>query len=88
MTRKKDTTKSVCVRSSAGLRDALFDELDALRSGDANPARANATARLASEIIHTVEMELEVQKHASKIPAGSKQASEALNTPIQLGAGD
>ena len=28
------------VRSSAGLRDALFDEFDSLRNGTSDPARA------------------------------------------------
>ena len=35
------------VRDFSGLRDALVDEIDALRNGTSNPARANAVAKLA-----------------------------------------
>lgn len=38
-------------RTSAGLRDALFDEIDALRRGDGDSQRATAIARLASNVI-------------------------------------
>ena len=55
-------------RSSAGLRSALFDELDSLRAGRSNAAKANATAKLASAIVSTVEMELEVHRTMAKVP--------------------
>lgn len=54
-------------RTSAGLRSALFDELDCLRSGKSNAAKANATAKIASAIVATVEMELEVHRTMSKV---------------------
>ncbi len=53
-------------RTSAGLRDALFDELDSLRAGDSNSSKANATAKLADQIVNVVKMEMEVQKHAER----------------------
>jgi hypothetical protein len=65
-------------RSSAGLRDAIFDEIDAIRNGTGNPTRANAVAKLAAGIVETVRMELEVQRFA---------ASAAGKTPIPAGAG-
>ncbi|MHA2085641.1 MAG: hypothetical protein ACXAB9_11865 [Candidatus Thorarchaeota archaeon] len=64
-------------RTSSGLRDALFGELDALRSGEATPARAGAAARLAREIISSVQMELSFYKWA---PDGG----EPLDRPLQL----
>lgn len=70
------------VRTSAGLRDALFDELDALRSGNTNPAKANAVAKLADQVIATVKMELDVQKHLSKMPKNAEAAQ--LPTPVAL----
>lgn len=39
------------IRSSLGLRNALFDELDALREGKSNPQRAIAVSKLAAQII-------------------------------------
>lgn len=62
MTKKSDKPTSV-VRTSSGLRDAIFDELDAIRSGESNPTRANAVAKLAAGIVDTVRMDVEVQKH-------------------------
>ena len=71
------------VRTSAGLRDALFDELDNLRNGSTNPAKANAVAKLADQVIATVKMELDVQKHAAKYkPNGS---APSIGAPIALG---
>lgn len=65
---KIETMGTPTVRTSAGLRDALFDELDGLRSGTSNPAKANAVAKLAGQVIDTVKMELDVQKHLAKTP--------------------
>lgn len=73
------------VRTSAGLRDALFDELDGLRQGTSNPAKANAIAKLAGQLIDTVKMEIDVQKHLAKVgkmPAGVQTST----TPVQLSA--
>ena len=74
-------------RTSAGLRDAIFDELDAIRNGSSNPTRANAVAKLAGSIVETVRMEIEVQKYAqqsAKAPqvGGDKQP---LGAALQLG---
>ena len=73
------------VRTSAGLRDALFDELDRLRNGDTNATNANAVARLADQVINTVQMELEVHKHLQRMPEGD--AAARLPKPISLSAG-
>lgn len=72
-------------RTSAGLRDALFDELDELRSGKSNPAKASAVSRLADTVISTVCMELEVQKALGRNGRMSLETS-ALPSPIALGA--
>lgn len=74
-------------RTSAGLRDAIFDEIDAIRAGESNPTRANAVAKLATGIVETVRMEIEVQRHlrAVKVPTNSKGGS-TLGTPLALGA--
>lgn len=73
-------------RTSAGLRDAIFDELDAIRNGASNPTRANAVAKLAGSIVETVRMEIEVQRYAqqtAKTPTiGSAQP---LGEALQLG---
>ena len=53
MARKKTLT------TSAGLCDALFDELDLVRNGESDPHRASAVAKLAIQIINTKRLEME-----------------------------
>lgn len=67
----EEETKPNVDRTSAGLRNALFDELDALRNNKTNATKANATAKLAASIISTVELEMEVSKTLAKMPDGS-----------------
>jgi hypothetical protein len=71
------------VRTSAGLRDALFDELDRMRKGETNASNANAVARLADQICNTVHMELEVHRHLAKLPDG-KGAVVKMPEPLSL----
>lgn len=79
------TTDPKIIRTSAGLRDALFDELDSLRAGTTNPAKANAVAKLADQVIATVKMELDVQKHIAKFKP-SASTGPALGAPVNLGS--
>lgn len=75
-------------RTSAGLRDAIFDEIDAIRSGNSNPTRANAVAKLATGIVETVRMEIEVHRHLKQHSAtvsDKSMASPTLGSPIPLG---
>lgn len=70
-------------RTSAGLRDAIFDEIDAIRNGSSNPTRANAVAKLATGIVETVRMEIEVQRHLQRMPKADQPP--ALGAPLALG---
>lgn len=87
MTKKNETVAHIN-RTSAGLRDALFDEMDALRDGSSNPTRANAVSKLASGVIETVRMELEVQKHAHQMASKAKTigTDNPLGESIKLSA--
>lgn len=49
-------------RTTMGLRDALFDELDSLRNGKTNPQRANAVARTAQAIVGAAKLDLDYEK--------------------------
>lgn len=71
------------VRSTKGLRDALFDEMDALRHGRSNPHVASAQAKLAVQIINSVRLDIEYQKHIQSTP-DSKGIGMSIN-PILLG---
>jgi hypothetical protein len=70
------------VRTSRGLRDTLFDELDMLRNGESEPLRAAAVAKLAVQIINTAMIEV----HLSRTDLAIGNVDKALRTrPIQLG---
>lgn len=71
-------------RTSAGLRHALFDEIDRIRNGETDAKKANAVARLSSEIVNVVTMELEVTKYVAGLPPGSDSEPIQLMRPIQL----
>lgn len=71
------------VRTSAGLRDALFDALDHLRNGEIEAAEAKATATVAQQIINTVQLELDVHKMRKDYPSDAKLI---LPVPLELGA--
>lgn len=71
-------------RTSAGLRNALFDELDALRDGTGNPNRANAVAKLADQVIGTVKMELEVHRHLARNTPLPQDNPPTIGAPITL----
>jgi hypothetical protein len=73
-------------RTSAGLRDAIFDEIDAIRNGESNPTRANAVAKLAAGIVDTVRMDIEFQKFA-QATAGKTKAVETAQVPASLSLG-
>jgi hypothetical protein len=50
-------------RTTAGLRSALLDELDAIRAGKSNPSRANAVARVATGVVDTLRVEMDSKRH-------------------------
>lgn len=77
--------KGPVVRTSAGLRNALFDELDGIRAGTSNTARANAVAKLAGQLVETVRMELEVHRHMQKVPKDTPKEQIAIPA-VPLGA--
>lgn len=69
------------IRTSIGLRDALFDEIDALRNGESNPSRASAMSKLAVQIINSAKMEAQFQQYVTS----TKGNNLVLSKPVALG---
>jgi hypothetical protein len=86
-TTKPEPASNPIVRTSAGLRDAIFDEIDSIRNGSSNPTRANAVAKLAAGVVETVRMELEVQRHLRSHKPSDVIQQNPLGMPLPLGAG-
>jgi hypothetical protein len=84
MAKTKPETKLVPVakvlpaveRSAEGLRDALFDELNLLRSGEATTGHARALCNVARLIVETARLEVQQLKEV-------RQAAKSL----RLGTG-
>ena len=70
-------------RTTQGLRDALFDELDELRSDAANPEKSLAVANVAKQIINTAKVELDFHKF---ITDQEKGGSPVTLGNLQLGS--
>ena len=49
-------------RTTQGLRDVLFDEIDELRSGKGDADKSMAVANLAKQIINTAKVELDFMR--------------------------
>ena len=70
-------------RHTWGLRDALFQEWDALRSGKITHQHARASASLAAVILKSVEIELHIVRHMNTAKDGEHQA---IAREIRLGS--
>lgn len=62
MTPSKDLSLPPVPKTTEGLRDALFDEINALRAGTTTPQRSKAIAHMAARIIDSVRIQVQFQK--------------------------
>jgi hypothetical protein len=53
-------------RTAAGLRDALFDEIEELRGANPDPEKSRTVAQLAGQIINATRLELEFHTKTNK----------------------
>ena len=75
------------VRSSKGLQDTLFDEIDRLRNGKTTPQSARTVASLAGGIIQTARLEMDHARFISEARAGDGAIEDDNRTKaISLGS--
>lgn len=72
------------IRTTQGLRDILFDEIDELRTGNGDPTKSMAVANLAKQIINVAKVELDFHR---QIEAQAKEGSPVKMGTLQLGSG-
>ena len=65
-------------RSTDGLRAALFEELDNLRSGKTTAQKSSALARLAATIVSTSKLDIEYQRFAKGVDETELPASPTI----------
>ena len=63
---KKHVSAKPAIRTSEGLRDALFDALDGLNSGRTTAQEAQAICKVCAQIINSVNTEIEFYKHIGR----------------------
>lgn len=71
------------IRTSKGLQDTLFDEIDRLRSGESTPQSARTVASLAGGIIQTSRLEMDYARFITNKATSPNKKIEA----IDLGSG-
>lgn len=75
---RNNKQKNGTSRTTQGLRDILFDEIDELRTGDGDPTKSLAVANLAKQIINTAKVELDFHRVI--------QMAESEGKPVQMGS--
>lgn len=65
----KHTTK-VIDRSAAGLREALFEEMESVIGGASSSTRARSVAMIANAILQSVQTELDVLRFKAQLNGG------------------
>lgn len=71
-------------RTSRGLANMMFEELEALKNGDSTPQQARAKAAVANTIISVSRLEMDYARFVA-----SERSGEALPgpEPIAIGSG-
>ncbi len=64
-------------KTAEGLRDALFDEINALRNGTSSPQKARALSLLASHVIDSLRVQIQ---HGRLLLDGEKQKEVFLGS--------
>ena len=82
MTEKNKEAAKKSIRSSEGLRDALFDALDGLNNGTTTAQEAQAVCKVCAQVINSVNAEIEFYKHIGRHYVDG----DTPRTILQLGA--
>lgn len=72
------------IRTTMGLRDILFDEIDELRTGNGDPTKSMAVANLAKQIINVAKIELDFHR---QIASQAQEGNPVKMGTLQLGSG-
>lgn len=57
------------IKNTENVRKVIADEIELVRKGDSNPARANAIANLIGKLLNSVKLDIEVHKYFAKASA-------------------
>lgn len=80
-----NTETKLTEMTSEGLRESLFEALDDVRSGKLDAKPAHAIAKLAAQIVATVQLEVEFHKNVTRCQT---PGALAPSTVLRLGRVD
>jgi len=72
-------------RTTAGLADVLFDELDALIDGSSNPQMAKAKVAIVNSVISKARLEMDHARFVADIRVNKSISSTSKLKAIELG---
>lgn len=81
----KSLDKKQMERTTLGLREVLFDEIDLLRAGLTNHQKVNALAKSASAIIGTVRLEMDYKKMLLNYSKKNNSSAILSSSGLMLG---
>ncbi len=64
-------------KTTKGVRQVLFEEMEAMRNGKSSPTRANAMTKLAMSIVESMRLEMQHESHRAKFPLLDGQTEES-----------
>jgi hypothetical protein len=70
----------VIPKTTEGLRDALFDEINALRQGKSNPQHARVLCQLANKVIDSIRVQIQYGRLLNDKEKASAQSNILLGT--------
>lgn len=71
-------------KTTAGLRDMLFDTAIGVRDGSIDVNQAATVAKLAHQIVSTLDIELQAQLQSAKLQLGNEDAQIIAPPQLQL----
>jgi hypothetical protein len=66
--KRKHQVEPVIVRSTAGLRNKMFEEVEAMLAGRGDPQRINLLTRATATILRTLDAEVKYHRFVSTTP--------------------
>ena len=67
-------------KTTEGLRDALFDEINALRAGKSNPQHARVLCQLADKVIDSIRVQIQYGRLLNDKEKSKAQSNVQLGT--------
>jgi hypothetical protein len=79
MAKEAQRLERIDIQNTEDVRRVLTDEINELRTGNSNPARANAVANLTGKMLSSVKLDIDVHRY---VTSGKHQKIKSLKTQL------